>query len=131
MSIQQQAMIAADPAQVYAVLADADALSVLSGKHGVMGASAGEEFSAFDGNVVGRQIELVPGERIVQAWRFPVWAPGVYSIVRFTLTAEDGGTCLVIDQHGVPDDWHQHVDTNWPTFYLTPLTGHFAARTAG
>jgi activator of HSP90 ATPase len=129
--IQQQAKIAAGPAQVYAVLADASALSELSGKRGEVGAAAGDEFSAFDGNVVGRQIELIPGERIVQAWRFPVWAPGVYSIVRFTLTAEDGGTRLDIEQHGVPDDWHVHVNTNWPTFYLTPLTEHFAARTAG
>jgi activator of HSP90 ATPase len=129
MSIQQQAMIDADPAQVYAVLANAEALSALSGMSGTAGRSAGEEFSAFDGHVVGRQIELVPGERIVQAWRFPVWAPGTYSIVRFTLVAEGGGTRLVLDQHGEPDDWHEHVDTNWPTFYLTPLTRHFAAQT--
>jgi hypothetical protein len=33
---------------------------------GMAGRSAGEEFSAFDGHVTGRQIELVPGERIVQ-----------------------------------------------------------------
>ncbi len=124
--IQQQAMISAGPAQVYAVLADADTLSGLSGKRGVVGAAAGDEFAAFDGNVTGRQIELVPGERIVQAWRFPVWAPGVYSIVRFTLTPADGGTRLDIEQHGVPADWRVHVDTNWPTFYLTPLTEHFA-----
>jgi uncharacterized protein YndB with AHSA1/START domain len=71
MSIQQQAMIDADPAQVYAVLADAEALSALLGMSGAVGRSAGEEFSAFDGHVVGRQIGLVPGERIVQTWRFP------------------------------------------------------------
>ena len=82
MSIKQQAMIPANPAQVYAVLADAAALSALSGMPGAPGRSAGEEFSAFDGHVTGRQIEFVPGERIVQAWRFPVWAPGTYSIVR-------------------------------------------------
>lgn len=83
MSIQQQAMIDADPTQVYAVLADAEALSALSGMSGVVGRSAGEEFSAFDGHVVGRQIELVPGERIVQTWRFPVWEPGTYSTGSF------------------------------------------------
>jgi activator of HSP90 ATPase len=48
----------------------------------------------------------------VQAWRFPHWAPGVYSIVRFSLAPADGGTELTIDQHGVPDDWHDHVNTN-------------------
>ncbi len=131
MSIQQQTMISASPAQVYAVLADAAALSALSGMPGVPGRSAGEEFSAFDGHVTGRQIELIPGERIVQAWRFPVWQPGTYSIVRFTLVPEAGGTRLVIEQHGEPEDWHDHVDTNWPTFYLTPLTSHFSLQTVG
>jgi activator of HSP90 ATPase len=130
MSIQQQVTIPADPAQVYEVLADAEALSALSGMTGVAGRSAGEEFSAFDGHVVGRQIELVPGERIVQTWRFPVWEPGTYSIVRFTLVADDGGTRLVIDQHGEPDDRHDHIDANWPTFYHTPLTEHFSALAA-
>ena len=139
MSIHQQAAIAADPAQVYELLADAEALSALSGMSGRAGRSAGEEFAAFDGHVTGRQIELVPGRRIVQAWRFPVWDDGRYSIVRFTLEPEDGGTVLVIDQDGEPDDldtlgchrtWHDHLDANWPTFYLTPLTKHFPAQAA-
>jgi uncharacterized protein YndB with AHSA1/START domain len=92
MSIQQQAMIDADPTQVYAVLADAEALSALSGMSGAAGRSEGQKFSVFDGHVVGQQVELVPGERIVQTWRFPVWEPGTYSIVRFTLVTEGGGT---------------------------------------
>lgn len=126
MSITQQALIAAEPAEVYAILADAGALSALSGMSGVPGRSAGEEFSAFDGHVTGRQIELVPGERLVQAWRFPQWAPGSYSMVSFALTAEAGGTRLVIDQRGEPEEWHDHLDTNWPTFYLVPLTTRFS-----
>ena len=37
MSITQQALITAGPAKVYAILADADALSALSGMGGVPG----------------------------------------------------------------------------------------------
>ena len=137
MSIHQQASIAADPAQVYGLLADAEALSALSGMRGQAGRSEGEEFSAFDGHVTGRQIELVPGRRVVQAWRFPVWNPGRYSIVRFTLEPEDCGTRLVIDQDGEPDEldalgchqsWRDHLDANWPAFYLVPLARHFSAQ---
>jgi carbon monoxide dehydrogenase subunit G len=51
MSIQQQVTIPADPAQVYEVLADAEALSALSGMTGVAGMSPGDEFSAFEGHV--------------------------------------------------------------------------------
>jgi activator of HSP90 ATPase len=131
MSIHQQAMITATPSQVYSVLADASALSALSGLNGKPAFAEGEEFSAFDGNVTGRQIELVPGRRIVQAWRFPRWEPGVYSVVRFELAPANDGTRLTIDQHGEPEHWHEHIDTNWPTFYLTPITEHFSVTAAG
>jgi activator of HSP90 ATPase len=130
MSIHQQTTIPADPERVYAVLADARALSALSGMSGTAGETDGEAFSAFDGNVTGRQIELRPGERVAQAWRFPRWQEGVYSIVSFTLAPAEGGTLLTVDQHGEPEDWHDHIDANWPTFYLRPLTEHFSATAA-
>src|SRR5258707_14495933 len=62
----------------------------------------GDSFSLFGGRVEGRQIELVPGQRGVQAWRFgtahpSVWEPGVSSTLRFTLEPTDNGTRLVID----------------------------------
>jgi activator of HSP90 ATPase len=125
MSIRQQLMIPAQPAQVYDVLVDAAALSALCGKSGEAGRAEGDAFTAFDGFVVGRQVELVPAVRLVQAWRFPAWDAGTYSIVQFSLGAEQGGTRLVIDQHGEPADWHDHLEANWPTFYLTPLATHF------
>ncbi len=125
MSIHLQEIIPADPHRVYQVLADAERLSALSGKTGSAARTEGEEFAAFDGYVTGRQIELVPDTRVVQTWRFPRWEPGQHSLVTFTLTKVDGGTCLAIDQHGEPDGWHEHIASNWPTFYFTPLTEHF------
>jgi uncharacterized protein YndB with AHSA1/START domain len=91
MSIFQQVVIDAYPREVYEVLADAAALSALSGMSGTAAHGEGAEFTAFDGHVTGRQIELVPGIKIVQAWRFPVWEPGTCTLVRFTLTAEPAG----------------------------------------
>jgi uncharacterized protein YndB with AHSA1/START domain len=126
MSIHREALIATQPARVYGLLADAEALSALSGMGGVAARSEGAQFVAFDGHVTGRQVELVPCERIVQAWRFPEWEAGVYSIVRFTLVPEGGGTRLVLDQDGEPADWHDHIYANWPTFYLDPLVSHFS-----
>jgi uncharacterized protein YndB with AHSA1/START domain len=139
MSIYQQSVIPASPDQVYAVLADAEALSALSGMSGQSGRAVGTAFSAFDGHVEGRQIELMPGQRIVQAWRFPAWEPGWYSVVRFRLEPDDGGTRLVIDQQGEPEGqdtlgchptWHDHLDINWPVFYSAPLTRYFAGHDA-
>ncbi len=64
----------------------------------------GGTFSTFGGLIVGMQIELVPNERIVQAWRPAYWKPGVYSLVSFVLVADtDSSTKLTLDHRGFPD----------------------------
>jgi len=78
----------------------------------------------------GRQIELVPGERVVQAWRVAGWDPGVYSVVRFTLRAEGGKTRFVIDHDAYPAAQHDHLSGGWLANYIEPLTAYFA-RAAG
>src|SRR5260370_40154486 len=45
----------------------------------------GGTFSLFAGHIVGRRLELVPNERIVQAWRVLPWPEGIYSIARLEL----------------------------------------------
>lgn len=54
MSVHLEATIPAAPHQVYALLADADALSRLSGMRGVADPVPGAEFTAFDEHVTGR-----------------------------------------------------------------------------
>ena len=82
----------------------------------------------------GRQIELVPGRRVVQAWRFgpehpSPWEPGVYSTVRFALEPAGNGTRLVIDHTGIPTEWVEHIEGGYPTFYAEPIAGYFAPAT--
>src|SRR5579863_8205920 len=48
----------------------------------------GGSFSLFGGRIVGRQLELLPNERIVQAWRVAYWPAAVFSIVRFDLSEQ-------------------------------------------
>src|SRR6266446_5511734 len=61
---------------------------------------AGEAFALFGGYVTGRQIELVPNERIVQVWRAGGWDPGAYSIAKFALVEQGVGTRIVFDHTG-------------------------------
>ena len=62
----------------------------------------GGAFAMFGGVIVGRNIELVPARRIVQAWRPKYWDPGVYSMVKFELVAAGVGTKIVLDHTGFP-----------------------------
>jgi activator of HSP90 ATPase len=81
----------------------------------------GRAFSTFGGLIVGRQIELVPKERIVPAWRPGYWNPGVYSIVKFTLADSDAATKLTLDHEGFPDGDALSLLDGWNKNYSQPL----------
>lgn len=131
MAIHQEAVIEADPAEVYAVLTEGDRFAAATGMPARIGGREGEVFTLFGGRVEGRAIELVPGERVVQAWRFAdehpePWAPGIYSIVRFSLAPRPEGTQFVIDHDGIPAAAEERIEVGYPTFYRDPLVAYFA-----
>ena len=72
-------------------------------------AHVGGAFALFAGHIVGRHHELVPGERIVQAWRVVDWKPGAYSIAKFELVEHGAGTKIVFDHTGFPTGLAEHL----------------------
>ncbi len=86
----------------------------------------GGAFSLFGGFILGRHIELVPNERLVQAWREASWKPGVYSIVKFDLTEQGSGTKLTFDHTGFPNGASQQLASGWKANYWEPLAKYLA-----
>jgi uncharacterized protein YndB with AHSA1/START domain len=83
--------------------------------------NVGGTFLLFGGYVSGRHIELVPNERIVQAWRPQSWKPGEYSIVKFELAEHGAGTTILFDHRGFPDGTGDHLAAGWKENYWEPL----------
>jgi activator of HSP90 ATPase len=81
----------------------------------------GGTFSVFCGHIIGRHIELLPSERIVQAWRVVDWAPGVYSIAKFELLESHSGSKLVLDHTGFPKGLAEHLAEGWKINYWQPM----------
>ena len=119
--------IPASAQDVYDAWLDSLAHSDMTGGAAQMSKTIGAEVSAWDGYISGRNLELVPGERIVQAWRPTHWDPGVYSIVHFELKAASGGTALVLDHTGFPEGEFDHLDPGWYLRYWDPLKKYLAA----
>src|SRR6185295_3180510 len=97
-SIHHEITLPASPAKVYRALLNSGEHGKFTGAPAEISGEAGGAFSAHDGWVLGRNIELVPNARIVQAWRTKNWPEGVYSIARFELKEESGKTRLIFDQ---------------------------------
>jgi uncharacterized protein YndB with AHSA1/START domain len=96
-SIHQEAVFNASRKRVYEALTDTKQFDKVIQLSGVMqsmhlgskpteiGREEGGAFTLFGGYITGRHVELVPNQRIVQAWRTGGWEPGVYSIAKFEL----------------------------------------------
>lgn len=138
-SIHQEVSFKANRKRVYAALTDAAqfnkvvALSeaartnmVPLTKAGEISRDVGGAFAIFGGYVSGRHVELVPRERIVQAWRNGSWNPGIYSIAKFDLKEEGDGTKLIFDHTGFPVGQAQHLAYGWKTNYWEPLAKFLA-----
>jgi activator of HSP90 ATPase len=91
-----------------------------------LSAEPGSAFSLFGGIIVGRQVELLPAKRVVQAWRVENWNPGMYSIARFELSDADGGTKIIFDHTGFPAGAGDHLAAGWKSHYWDGLTKLFA-----
>ena len=121
-AIHQVVTFHAPPKRIYEVLIDAEQFSKMTGGMGTeLGPAVGGAFSLFGGKIKGRQVELVPGQLIVQAWRSESWPPHWYSIARFDLAEQESGTKLVFDHTGFPIGAAEHLAAGWKDHYWVPL----------
>jgi activator of HSP90 ATPase len=127
-AIHQEVTLNASTARVYAALTNGGEFTMLmafsSMKNAApaqIGSDVGSTFSLFNGHIIGRQLELVPGRRIVQAWRVVDWPAGAYSIAKFELVDRAGKTNLIFDHTGFPSGLGEHLAQGWRTNYWEPL----------
>jgi len=132
-AIHQEVNLSASPNRIYAALLDTKQFdemtrlipSMQTAKLGneptKISRELGGPFTLFRGHIVGRHVEFIPNQRIVQAWRVVDWNPGVYSIVKFELNQRGSGTRLVFDHTGFPVGLAKHLADGWKEHYWEPL----------
>jgi activator of HSP90 ATPase len=121
-SLHQEVDFKASPERIYAALLDSKQFAAFTAMPAEIDPNAGGAFTTFGGLVAGRNVELIPNQRVVQAWRPTHWDSGVYSIVRFELKGQGSETKLVLDHCGFPEGEFDHLDHGWKLRYWDPLT---------
>ena len=138
-AIRQEVAFEAIPQRVYDALTNTkqfDAITRLSDGAALLAAPGakptdistqlGGSFTLFGGYVTGRHLEMLPNERLVQAWRAGSWKAGAYSIVAFSLTAEGARTKLKFDHCGFPNGNGESLAKGWHAHYWEPLARFLA-----
>jgi len=129
--IHQEVVINASRARIYQALIDSKQFKAvtelsLPGAATDISPEVGGAFSLFGGVIVGRNIEMEPNLRSVQAWREESWEPGAYSVAKFELKDEGPGTRLIFDHTGFPQGAADHLAIGWKSHYWEPLQKYLA-----
>jgi len=124
--LHQKTSFKASPHRIYELLLDAKQFAAFTSMAAEIDPKEGGAFSTFGGMVVGRNIELVADQRIVQAWRPTHWDAGIYSIVKFELKAEGSETSVTLDHTGFPQGEFEHLNPGWKWRYWDPIRKYLA-----
>ena len=130
-AIHQDIVFNASRKRVYDALTDAAQFTKVTSFSSVKNAppaqiahDVGGMFSLFGGHIIGRHLELLRDQRIVQAWRVVDWTPGLYSIARFELADRAGKTALIFDHTGFPASQGEHLAQGWHANYWEPIKNY-------
>jgi len=119
----------APPAAVYRAWLTGAEHARMTGGAATCRPTAGSRFTAWDGYIEGRNLELEPGRRILQSWRsseFPEDAPD--SRLEVLLRAEGGGTRLVLRHSEIPRGQGASYRKGWSEHYFEPMKQYFAKK---
>lgn len=108
----------ASPADLYNALTNPTMIEIWTGETAVMCTEPGSEFSLWDGEIVGRNIEFVKDQKIVQSWFFGGESD---SIVTIKLHPDKQGTNVEVHQTNIPDEAYENIAEGWESDYIGGL----------
>lgn len=108
----------ASPADLYNALTNPVMIEVWTGESAIMSTEPGSEFSLWDGEISGRNIEFIPNQKIVQQWFF---GEETDSVVTIKLHPDKTGTNVEVHQTNIPDEAYDNITEGWESDYIGSL----------
>jgi activator of HSP90 ATPase len=119
----------ATPEAVYDAWLDSAAHSAMTGGAAEIANRVGGAYSAWDGYITGRTLELIPGKLIVQSWRTSQFGDrDPDSTITVELGQTKAGTRLTLTHRGVPDGQTSYENGGWQDNYFSPMKAYFAGK---
>ncbi len=123
--IHQTVIFNASPHEVYEALMDSKKHAAFTGSAAHISREVGGEIMAYDHYIAGRNVELIPDQKIVQDWRAVDWPEDVYSRITFELTPVPQGTRLDFTHTDLPEGTEEEFTQGWIDNYWEPMKEYF------
>jgi len=126
-TIEDKAVIPATPDEVYDAFLDPKKHAAFTGSKATGSPKVGEKFTSWDGYILGKNLELEKGKRIVQEWVTTEWPEGYLpSRLELTFRKVKGGTEISMVHSNVPAEQAEEYAQGWKDFYWKPLVKYFS-----
>ncbi len=112
--------------RIYRAWLDSREHSEFTGSPAQVDPTVGGKFTAWDGYISGKTIELEPFHCILQAWRtteFPEESPD--SQLEIQIEDAEGGAKVTLIHTDIPDGQGEDYRQGWDEYYFQPMQRYF------
>ena len=116
-------VISAPPDEVYIALTNPFTIELWTGYKAEMSVIPGSEFSLWEGDIIGKNLEFKQDELIKQHWYFE--GEPEDSIVTIKLTGKGENTHVELVHENIPDEVYEEMKDGWKNHYFGALKKFF------
>lgn len=115
--------INAEPSDVYAAITNPYTIELWSGYHAVMSEEPGSEFSLWEGDITGKNLEFIENKKVVQEWYFGDQQEK--SIVTISIQADREDSVVTVEHSNIPDSDFTEIAEGWREYYMGAIISFF------
>jgi len=115
--------INAEPSDIYSALTNPLTIELWSGYPAEMSTEPGSDFSLWEGDITGKNLEFIQDRKVVQEWYFGDQSEK--SIVTISISADGENSFVTVEHTNIPDDEFSQIAEGWREFYFGAITSFF------
>jgi activator of HSP90 ATPase len=115
--------INAEVSDVYSAFTNPYTIELWSGYPAVMSEEPGSEFSLWEGDITGKNIEFIRDKKIVQEWYFGDQPEK--SVVTITIHPDKDDSVITVEHSNIPDEEFTDIAEGWREYYIGAITSFF------
>lgn len=117
------------PEDLYGIYMDSKKHSKATGGAAKISAKAGSKYSAWDGYISGKTLDLIKGKMIIQSWRSSDFKAGDLDSILVLWFDKKGQDAVINMTHAnVPDHQYYGVRSGWDDYYWKPWKKYLSGK---
>jgi activator of HSP90 ATPase len=112
-----------EPSDIYSAITNPYTIELWSGYPAIMSTEPGSEFSLWEGDISGINLEFVLDKKIVQEWYFGDQSEK--SIVTITIAPDRENSIITVEQTNIPDAEYDDIAEGWREYYIGAISTFF------